>query len=109
MPILENVPIFAGLDGSALNLLLEHTKEQNYSEGGLIVQEGETSNSMFVIGTGGVRVCKNFRRNRARDPGAQGLLRRDVHRRYAATLRHHSSQGAIDRLQHIVDGVLPAL
>ena len=60
MPLLENVPIFAGLDGPALRLLLEHTKEQNYLEGGLIVQEGETSNSMFVIGTGKVRVCKNF-------------------------------------------------
>jgi CRP/FNR family cyclic AMP-dependent transcriptional regulator len=58
--MLENVPIFAGLDGHALHLLLEHTSEQDHPEGGLIVQEGEKSNSMFVIASGRVRVCKNF-------------------------------------------------
>ena len=58
--MLENVPIFAGLDGQALQLLLEHTKELGYPEGGVIVREGETSNSMFVISIGKVRVCKNF-------------------------------------------------
>ena len=59
-PTLENVPIFAGLDNQALQLLLEHTREQDYPEGELIIQEGEKSNSMFVIGSGRVRVCKNF-------------------------------------------------
>jgi len=58
--LLENVPIFAGLDCNALNLLLEHGREQEYPEGGVIVQEGEKSNSMFVIASGRVRVCKNF-------------------------------------------------
>jgi CRP/FNR family cyclic AMP-dependent transcriptional regulator len=58
--LLENVPIFAGLDCHALHLLLEHTKEEDHPEGGLIVKEGEKSSSMFVIGSGKVRVCKNF-------------------------------------------------
>lgn len=58
--LLENVPIFAGLDSDALHLLLEHTKEEEHPEGGLIVREGEKSNSMFVIASGKVRVCKNF-------------------------------------------------
>ena len=58
--VLENVPIFAGLETQALQLLLEHAKEQEYPEGGVIVREGEKSNSMFVIASGRVRVCKDF-------------------------------------------------
>jgi len=58
--MLENVPIFAGLDSQALHLLLEHTREQDYPEGGVIIREGDKSNSMFVIATGRVRVCKHF-------------------------------------------------
>lgn len=58
--ILENVPIFAGLHTQALELLLEHTKEQDYPQGDVIVREGEKSNSMFVIASGSVKVCKDF-------------------------------------------------
>jgi len=58
--ILENVPIFAGLDSQALELLLAHTKEQEVLQGDVIVREGEKSNSMFVIATGSVKVCKDF-------------------------------------------------
>jgi CRP/FNR family transcriptional regulator, cyclic AMP receptor protein len=58
--LLENVPIFAGLDGQSLQLLLEHTVEQNHTGGEVIVKEGEKSSSMFVIASGMVRVCKNF-------------------------------------------------
>jgi hypothetical protein len=31
--MLENVPIFAGLDSNALQLLLEHTKEESHPGG----------------------------------------------------------------------------
>ena len=58
--ILENVPIFAGLDTQALELLLEHTTEQEYPQGAVIVREGDKSNSMFVIASGSVKVCKDF-------------------------------------------------
>src|SRR5262249_2306151 len=58
--ILENVPIFAGLNAEALELLLGHTTEQKHHEGGVSVGEGGKSNSMFVIASGSVKVCKNF-------------------------------------------------
>lgn len=58
--ILENVPIFAGLDSQALELLLAHTTEQEVPQNAVIVREGEKSNSMFVIASGTVKVCKDF-------------------------------------------------
>ena len=58
--ILENVPIFAGLDTPALELLLEHTTEQQYPQGAVIVREGDKSNSMYVIASGSVKVYKDF-------------------------------------------------
>ena len=58
--LLENIPIFAGLANDALQLLLEHTKGQDFPEAELIVREGDKSSSMFVIASGQVRVCKNF-------------------------------------------------
>ena len=58
--ILENVPIFAGLDSQALELLLGHTTKQEFPQGAVIVREGEKSNSMFVIASGTVKVWKDF-------------------------------------------------
>ena len=58
--LLESVPIFAGLDKQALELLLEQARQQDYPEGAVVVREGETSNRFFLIGSGSVRVCKNF-------------------------------------------------
>jgi CRP/FNR family cyclic AMP-dependent transcriptional regulator len=58
--LLQSVPIFAGLEQKALGLLLEHTKEQEFPENGVIACEGETCNKLFVIGSGSVRLFKNF-------------------------------------------------
>jgi CRP/FNR family transcriptional regulator, cyclic AMP receptor protein len=58
--LLESVPIFAGLDEKALELLLGQVKQQDYPESAIVVREGETSNRFFLIGSGSVRVCKNF-------------------------------------------------
>jgi len=58
--LLQSVPIFAGLGKEALELLLEHTKKQEYPEGGVIACEGEACNALFVIGSGGVRLIKHF-------------------------------------------------
>ena len=58
--LIQRVPIFAGLEEKALDLLLEHTKTQEYPESRVIVCEGETCNSMFIIGGGSVRLFKNF-------------------------------------------------
>ena len=58
--LLESVPIFAGLEKKALELLLQQSKQQDYPESAIVVREGETSNRFFLIGSGRVRVCKNF-------------------------------------------------
>lgn len=57
---LQNVPIFAGLNEAALNLLWERAREIKAAAGDVVVREGETGNRLFVVGEGQVRVCKNF-------------------------------------------------
>lgn len=56
---LEGVPIFAGLDQRALDLLLANSRRIDAEPGELIVHEGDSSNEMFVIGEGEVRVWKH--------------------------------------------------
>ena len=56
---LEGVPIFAGLDQRALDLLLANSRRIDAEPGELIVHEGDSSNEMFVIGEGKVRVWKH--------------------------------------------------
>jgi CRP-like cAMP-binding protein len=57
---LQNVPIFAGLNEAALNLLWDRAKEIKTPAGEVVVREGETGNRLFVVGEGQVRVCKQF-------------------------------------------------
>jgi len=61
--LLQNVPIFAGLEEKALKLLLDHTKAQEYSKDDVIVHEGAICNILFVIGSGSVHMFKNFGKN----------------------------------------------
>lgn len=56
---LEGVPIFAGIDDGALELLLATARRVEAEAGELIVREGDSSNEMFVIGEGEVRVWKH--------------------------------------------------
>ena len=58
--LLENVPIFAGLEENALDLLLEHAVRRDYLMDEIVVREGEASNLLFLIGSGSVRIIKNF-------------------------------------------------
>jgi CRP-like cAMP-binding protein len=58
--LLQSVPIFAGLEENALDLLLERTEAREYPENGVIVYEGETCDKLFIIGSGSVRILKNF-------------------------------------------------
>jgi CRP/FNR family transcriptional regulator, cyclic AMP receptor protein len=58
--LLQDVPIFAGVDDAALDLLMAHAQQQDYAAQAIIVREGELGNLLFVIGSGSVRVCKNF-------------------------------------------------
>ena len=59
-PLLQGVPIFAGLDESALALLTERALKSVEPAGKLILREGEPGNRLFLIGSGTVRICKNF-------------------------------------------------
>ena len=58
--LLEDVPIFAGLQEEALELLLEQATKLDYAENETVVREGDASNLLFLIGSGFVRIIKNF-------------------------------------------------
>src|SRR5438552_12426053 len=70
LPMLPNVPIFAGLDGSALDLVWQRANEAHVAAGTLIVREGEPGNRFYLIGEGTVRVCKHLG-----EPGETELAR----------------------------------
>jgi CRP/FNR family cyclic AMP-dependent transcriptional regulator len=57
---LDKIPILAGLDEAALDLLRQGTMESKVEAGSVIVREGETGNRLFLIAEGSVRVCKHF-------------------------------------------------
>jgi len=58
--MLQNVPIFAGLDTAALDLLWGSATETKAPAGTVIVREGEAGNRFFLVGDGAVRVCRHF-------------------------------------------------
>jgi len=58
--LLRGVPIFAGLDDAALDLFLKHSKKVVAPPGTVLAREGEASCNMFLIGSGSVRIIKNF-------------------------------------------------
>ena len=58
--LLQDVPIFAGLEEPALELLSQRAVEMTFSDGEWIVREGEPGNRLFVIGSGAVRVRKHL-------------------------------------------------
>ena len=59
--LLNGVPIFAGRNDRALQIFLEHAKEIVVPAGGLIAQEGETNDCMFLVEEGEVSIIKNFK------------------------------------------------
>lgn len=58
--LLESVPIFVGLNGKALDLLSREGSDYAFADGQVIFREGETGDSIFVIASGQVRICRNF-------------------------------------------------
>src|SRR5450755_1359446 len=60
--MLKNVPIFAGLEEAAMNLLWERAVETKVPAGSAIVREGEIGNRFFLVGEGSTKVCKHFDR-----------------------------------------------
>src|SRR5260370_38133887 len=57
---LDKIPILAGLDDAALDLLKQGAIESKAEAGSVIVREGEVGNRLFLIAEGSVRVCKHF-------------------------------------------------
>jgi CRP-like cAMP-binding protein len=59
---MRDVTIFAGLDDTALALLMERASEMIAPAGTVILREGEPGNHLYLIASGSVRVCKRFDR-----------------------------------------------
>jgi len=58
-PLLCIVPIFAGLDEGALEVLLAHAEKMVTRPDEVIAREGEVNNCMYVIEAGEVIIIKN--------------------------------------------------
>ena len=58
--LLQTVPILAGLDEAALDLLWARAEVSQAQAGSVIVREGDVGNRLFVIAEGSVKVCKDF-------------------------------------------------
>lgn len=58
-PSFSSVPIFAGLNNSALEFLFSRAKRSIAPAGAVVFREGETGNRFFLIEEGSVRVRKN--------------------------------------------------
>jgi len=59
--LLKSITVFAGLDDKARALFLDHAKKLAVPAEAVIAREGETNHCMFLIGSGSVRIVKNFR------------------------------------------------
>lgn len=57
-PQLAGVPIFAGLENDALDLLLQRGQTTSAATGDTIVREGESGSRFYLIKSGAVRVLK---------------------------------------------------
>jgi len=58
--LLCKVPIFSGLNGKALKILLENAERTVVLAGEMIVREGEVNDSVYLIEAGEVTIIKNF-------------------------------------------------
>ena len=56
----KDVPIFAGVDPSTLDLLAREAREVRVGKGDRIVKEGEPGNTFYLVLEGSVRVCKRL-------------------------------------------------
>jgi CRP/FNR family transcriptional regulator, cyclic AMP receptor protein len=57
---LGTVPIFAGLNKKALNLLSHEGDDYAFADGEVIFREGEPDDAIFLIESGNVRICRNL-------------------------------------------------
>ncbi|HYV28579.1 MAG TPA: cyclic nucleotide-binding domain-containing protein [Candidatus Eisenbacteria bacterium] len=54
------IPIFTGLSEETLKHLWQQVEPVDVSAGTVIVREGELGSRLYLIGSGFMRVCKNF-------------------------------------------------
>jgi len=54
--LLRKIPIFENLADSDLDILLQHTTKKSYPKNAILIHEGDTSGSMYIIETGKVKV-----------------------------------------------------
>jgi CRP-like cAMP-binding protein len=59
-PTLKNITVFAGLDDSALSLLMARARPTTVPAEGVILREGEPGNHLYLIVSGSVRICKRY-------------------------------------------------
>lgn len=53
---LSNIPLFTDLDEDAIDKLSQHAVVRSYAKNTIVIQEGDVSDSLFVILTGKVKV-----------------------------------------------------
>lgn len=63
--VLKRVPLFAGLDDAALEVLSGFVFQKTFQPGEAIVEEGHTGNGLYVIVSGRVEVVKSEGTGRA--------------------------------------------
>jgi CRP/FNR family cyclic AMP-dependent transcriptional regulator len=54
--MLEKIPLFSGLTGEELSLLEQHASKRSYPRHAVIINEGDETDSLYVILSGKVRV-----------------------------------------------------
>ena len=59
--VLKGVPLFAGLDDKALEVLAGFAFPKTFETGELIVEEGRTANGLFIVVSGSVEVVKGLK------------------------------------------------
>src|SRR5215469_1130751 len=57
---LATIPIFAGLQVSALSEIAEAAEEATFHAGDIVVREGEPGNRMFIVYSGRVEIVKHL-------------------------------------------------
>ncbi|PTX99463.1 cyclic nucleotide-binding protein [Verrucomicrobia bacterium LW23] len=58
--LFASLPVFAGLDDVALDLLATYSEERRFEQGAVIVNEGDPGSEMFIIGDGSVEIVKRL-------------------------------------------------
>ena len=54
--VLKNVPLFSELDADALDLLLTHSRSLSFRKNTVLMSEGETGESMYVVRSGSIKI-----------------------------------------------------